>query len=95
MSHTKSHSPRSQTASMICVQSLRITGSLSRTRFGVKPAYTRRRRRVWSGSSIEIIIGSPWPCGRGLNLLENVFGSFSILSTSAWRVTPQTSRRSS
>ena len=38
MSQTKSHSPRSHTLSMICVQSLRIVGSLSRTRFGVKPA---------------------------------------------------------
>ena len=95
MSQTKSHSPRSHTLSMICVQSFRIVGSLSRTRFGVKPWYTRRRRRVWSGSSIEIIIGSPPPCGRGLNLLENVFGSFSIARTSAWRVMPHTSRRSS
>jgi hypothetical protein len=37
MSHTKSHSPRSETLSMIWVQIRRIVGSFSRTRFGVNP----------------------------------------------------------
>ena len=68
---------------MISVQMLRIVASWSRTRRGVKPRLTSLRRRECSGSSIEIIIGSWSPCGRGARWLENVSGSFSTASTSS------------
>ena len=65
MSHTKSHSPRSHTLSMISLQITRIRASCSATRFGVNPWYTSDRRRWCSGLSMLIIIGSGIPCGRG------------------------------
>ena len=82
MSHTKSHSPCPATRSTMDEQIWRMVASCSRTRRGVKPLFTSLRRRVCAGSSIEIIIGSGSPCGRGALKLENVAASFSMVITS-------------
>ena len=50
---------------------------------GVKPRFTNERRCWCCGSSIEIIIGRGSPWGRGARADENVFGSFSMASTSS------------
>ena len=57
MSATKSHSPRSHTASISVSHNAPIEGSLSFTRLRVKPALTSLRRNRCPGSSIAIIIG--------------------------------------
>ena len=74
MSHTKSHSPRSQTRSMISVQMRRTVGSWSRTRRGVNPRFTSFRRREWWGSSMSIIIGSAGESGRMPPALDHTSG---------------------
>ena len=58
------------------------SGVRSRTRLGVKPRFTSLRRCLCSGSSMEIIIGSEFPWGRGLRYEENVLGSFSMAKMS-------------
>jgi hypothetical protein len=82
-SQTKSHPPRSHTASRIEVQSRSTVASCWATRRGVNPRLTRERRRWCSGLSIEIIIGRAYPWGRGARRLENVAASFSMASTSS------------
>ena len=57
MSRTKSHSPRSHTASMSVSHSARSTARWSVTRCGVKPLLTSLRRSRCCGSSMSIIIG--------------------------------------
>ena len=42
----------------------RTCSSMARTRLGVKPSETRRRRRTCSGASKSIIIGSGGYLGR-------------------------------
>ena len=79
---TKSHSPRSITESMISSAAARTAGSLPRTCFGVKPLFTRRRRRLCSGSSMSIIIGSAKASGRQPSAFEK---------RSGWRDTSRTS----
>ncbi len=64
MSRTKSQAPCSQTVSMTRSQIARMWSSISRTRRGVKPALTNRRRRTCSGASKSIIIGSGGNFGR-------------------------------
>ena len=56
MSRTKSHSPRSHTASISVSHRRPIDASLSFTRLRVKPALTSLRRNRCAGSSISIII---------------------------------------
>ena len=82
-SRTRSHEPRSHTASMIESHTRRMRSSLSRTRRGVKPLLTSLRRRRWSGSSMSIIIGSGPLSGRMPPALENVAGSAEMALTSA------------
>ena len=77
MSQTKSHSPRSHTASMIASHDVAdLRSSLSRTRRGVKPRFTSLRRFQCSGSSMSIIIGIGPVSGRMPPAFENVVGSF-------------------
>ena len=58
MSHTKSHSPRSHTASMISSQTVADLVLAARAPgAGVKPRFTSLRRCQCSGSSMSIIIG--------------------------------------
>ena len=83
MSHTASAVPASQTRSTMRRHRAATVSSSSPMRRGVNPRLTSERRRWWSGSSIEIIIGSGVPWGRGARLLEKVFGSFSMASTSS------------
>jgi hypothetical protein len=64
MSHTKSHSPRSATASISRSVVRRIESSWSRTRRGVNPVLTSLRRWRWAGSSMSIIIGMGPESGR-------------------------------
>ena len=82
-SHTKSQVPASHTRSTMRRHSPATVSSISPMRRGVKPRFTSERRRWWSGSSIEIIIGSGVPWGRGARRLEKVLGSFSMASTSS------------
>ena len=95
MSHTKSQEPRSHTRSTMPRHRSPTRCSISEIRRGVKPRFTRPRRRRWSGSSIEIIIGRGWPCGRGARRLENVAGAFSMASTSSYLAIPHTSAAAS
>ena len=83
MSHTKSHSPRSQMPSMISSQTARILSSLSRTRRGVKPRFTSLRRDQCCGSSMSIIIGIGPLSGLMPPAFENVLGSFETARTSS------------
>ncbi len=55
ISRTKSHSPRSHTASMRVSHSRAIDGSFSLTRLRVKPALTSLRRNRCAGSSMSIM----------------------------------------
>ena len=76
---TKSHSPRSQTGSMIASHDCR--GSRPRCRApgcGVKPRFTSLRRFQCSGSSMSIIIGIGPLSGRMPPAFENVVGSFDV-----------------
>ncbi len=90
MSWTKSHSPCSQTVSMIASHTSRIFCSLSRTRRGVKPLLTSFRRFQCSGSSMSIIIGIGPLSGRIPPAFENVAGSFSIARSAAYDAMPHT-----
>ena len=80
---TRSHSPCSQTESMISSQAWRTLSVSSRTRRGVKPRLTSLRRLQCSGSSMSIIIGSGPLSGRMPPALENVAESFEMAFTSA------------
>ena len=71
MSRTKSQWPASQTWSMRASQTARSLSSIARTRLGVKPSETRRRRRTCSGASKSIIIGRGGNLGRMPPALEN------------------------
>ena len=71
MSATKSQLPLSQTVSMMASQTRRSLSSMARTRFGVKPSETRRRRRTCSGASKSIIIGRGGNLGRMPWAFEN------------------------
>ncbi len=71
MSLTKSHEPFSATWSMIQSQTVRSRSSISRTRLGVKPELTNRRRRTCSGESKSIIIGRGGNFGRTPPAFEN------------------------
>ena len=71
MSLTKSQLPCSHTRSMRASQTSRSLSSMARTRLGVKPSETRRRRRTCSGASKSIIIGSGGNLGRMPPALEN------------------------
>ena len=64
MSRTKSQRPSSQTVSMMASQTIRSLSSMARTRLGVKPSDTSRRRRTCSGASKSIIIGMGGNLGR-------------------------------
>ena len=89
MSATRSQLPSSITASMMPSQTWRIPSSMARTRTGVNPADTRRRRSTWAGASMSIIIGSaPW-FGRIPPALEKVWGSFEMSLMSRCLVMPQ------
>lgn len=59
ISRTKSHSPRSQTASIKVSQSFSMDGTLSITRLRVKPELTSLRRNRCAGSSMSIMYGIP------------------------------------
>jgi hypothetical protein len=72
---TNSHSPRGETASSSSVVSLRSIGSCAATRRGVKPRFTRLRRRLCCGSSRLIIDGiHESRSGRELLLEQNTSG---------------------
>ena len=58
-SQTKSHSPRSHTASINVSHSASILDSRSFTRLRVNPELTSLRRNRCCGSSISIIISTP------------------------------------
>ncbi|CFE42618.1 Uncharacterised protein [Mycobacterium tuberculosis] len=73
-SRTKSHSPRSHTASIRVSHSAAIDASLSFTRLRVKPALTSLRRNRCAGSSMSIIIGRAGWSGRMPPALENSSG---------------------
>ena len=89
MSVTKSHSPRSHTASMISSHAFLISSSLSRMRRGVNPLLTSLRRFQCSGSSMSIIMGMGPFTGRLPAAFENVSASFSAASTAAYDAMPQ------
>ncbi len=82
MSWTKSHEPRSHTSSMISSHTTRARASMAAMRRGVNPALTSLRRRVWSGGSQSIIIGSGMNLGRVPSALENVLVSVPSVFTS-------------
>ena len=71
MSETKSQLPFAHTVSMMSSHTERRLSSMARTRLGVKPSETRRRRRTCSGASKSIIIGSCGSLGRMPWALEN------------------------
>ena len=71
MSATKSQRPFSHTVSRMASQATRTESSMARTRRGVKPSETSRRRRTCSGASKSIIIGSAGDLGRMPCALEN------------------------
>ena len=76
-SRTKSQLPFSATPSISCPTTRRIKGSWSLTRRGVKPRFTRLRRRLWSGSSRLIIDGIQVPSsGRELLPEQKTRGFF-------------------
>jgi hypothetical protein len=81
MSHTKSHPPRSDTASISRSVVRRIDDSCSRTRRGVKPALTSFRRFRWAGSSMSIIIGMGPESGRIPPAFENRSGEVDTCRT--------------
>ena len=83
MSRTKSHSPRWHTASIASSHTARTCSSSALTRRGVKPALTSLRRRLCSGASKSIIIGSGGNLGRMPPAFENTAGSVPAAFTSA------------
>ena len=84
-SQTKSHSPRSHTASISASHREPIAPSRSFTRLRVNPELTSLRRNRCCGSSISIIIGSGGWSGRMPPALENSSGCRSA-SITAWYV---------
>ena len=81
MSRTKSHSPRSHTASIRVSHNRPIDGVLSSTRLRVNPALTSLRRNRCEGSSMSIMYGIPGCSGRIPPALENISGSRSTSMT--------------
>ena len=71
MARTKSQLPSAQTLSRMASQTIRSLSSMARTRLGVKPSETSRRRRTCSGASKSIIIGIGPYLGRMPPALEN------------------------
>ena len=94
MSQTKSHSPRSHTASISVSHSAPIAASRSLTRLRVKPALTSLRRNRCAGSSIAIIIGGASWSGRMPPALENSSGCRSASITAWYVATPANPLRS-
>jgi hypothetical protein len=82
-SSTKSQEPASQTWSISSSHTARTWASSSRTRRGVKPALTSRRRRTCSGASKSIIIGIAGNFGRTPPALEKVAVSVPAAFTSS------------
>ncbi len=64
-------------------QETRIWSSMARTRLGVKPSETKRRRRTCSGASKSIIMGSGGPLGRMPWALEKASVSTEAALTAA------------
>jgi hypothetical protein len=95
MSRTKSHSPRSHTASMISSQIRRSRSSWASTRRGVKPLLTSLRRSLCPGSSMSIIIGLAALSGRMPCALENTPGIRETFLMSACLEMPHTPPASS
>jgi hypothetical protein len=85
MSRTKSHSPRSHTASINVSHRVPIDGTLSITRLRVNPALTNLRRNRCDGSSMSIMYGMPGVSGLMPPVLEKISGLRSASST-AWYV---------
>ena len=83
MSATKSQLPLSQTVSRMLSQARRSWSSMARTRFGVKPSETSRRRRTCSGASKSIIIGRAGYLGRMPWALEKASVSTEAAFTAA------------
>ena len=83
MSATKSQLPLSQTVSRMVSQATRSWSSMARTRLGVKPSETSRRRRTCSGASKSIIIGRGGYFGRMPWALENASVSTEAAFTAA------------
>ena len=83
MSRTKSQLPSSHTRSMRASQTIRSLSSMARTRLGVKPSETSRRRRTCSGASKSIIIGRGGNLGRMPPALENESVSTEACLTAA------------
>ena len=73
-SRTKSHSPRSHTASISVSHSASMDFALSFTCLRVKPALTSLRRSRCAGSSMSIMCGSGGLVGRMPPVLENSSG---------------------
>ena len=82
-SRTKSHSPRSHTASISTSQRVTIPAARSDTRLRVKPAFTSLRRTRWAGSSMSIMYGIAGWSGRMPPVEENPSG-FRSASSTAW-----------
>ena len=81
MSRTKSHSPRSHTASISASHSFSMAGTLSMTRLRVNPELTSLRRRMCAGSSMSIMYGIPGWSGRMPPVDENSSGLRSASSS--------------
>ena len=72
---TKSHSPRSHTASIRSSQIAAMRSPRARTCAGVNPALTSLRRLRWSGASMSSIHATGPVSGRVPPAFENVSGS--------------------
>ena len=83
MSQTKSHSPFSQTASMISSQTERIFSSLLAHPPRREAPVDQLAPRPVPGSSMSIIIGIGPLSGRMPPALEKVFGSFDTARRSS------------
>ena len=83
MSATKSQPPCSHTVSRMRSQATRSWSSMARTRLGVKPSETSRRRRTCSGASKSIIIGRGGYLGRMPWALEKASVSTEAAFTAA------------
>ena len=93
-SQTKSHSPRSHTASINVSHREMIDPSRSFTRLRVKPELTSLRRSRCCGSSISIIISTPGWSGRMPPALENSSGLRSASMTAAYEAAAASPLRS-
>ncbi len=90
-SSTKSQSPRAAISSMISLVSSRMCSLSWRTIRGVKPLETRRRCRVCSGSSIEMIDIGAATLGRTPWAAEYSSAWRLTWLTSSWRETTHSS----